>query len=514
MDVYSEQFGRMFRLMPNSSENFSWSLEDLFGPESAPLSIQIPLTIVYVITFMTGITGNVLTMIIFTTVPSLRNPTNFYLLSLAFSDLLMLVINLPVDMTEQLFQKSWVLGDTVCRSHVFMNELCYSATVMSICTLSIERYIAICHPLQAKTLVTKERTMTAIVAVWLLSIAFSLPVSLWIQEVSFRLPSGESVWAKCTIPLQYQEQVQYFTAVATVVFFVVPMCLLAGLYLLIGVKLHKTRSNPKSRRAGKLGRRADALINKTRGQAVKKLGLVVLAFAVCWTPYHALRLMYVYADMFGSTAKVVYLNMDYVSTVLLYLNSALNPVLYNLASKRFRHEFRVLLCKNRFKKSGLGARSYHRSDISSAHKTSTTATVLSNGPMRGASTDNRIGSLDRISEEKSSQLAKNEYPLEEIRENEISMSPVFESLSPSPPWNRTPDVSSIEVRMPETNNGIVVVHDCPREPPESPAAENTNPPASKASCRRKHKGLMGLEIEDVAPNFELHINRRNETTYL
>ncbi|KAI8480315.1 neuromedin U receptor [Branchiostoma belcheri] len=339
MDVYSEQFGRTFRLMPNTTENFTWSLEDLFGPESAPLSIQIPLTIVYVITFMTGIMGNVLTMIIFTTVPSLRNPTNFYLLSLAFSDLLMLVINLPVDMTEQLFQKSWVLGDTVCRSHVFMNELCYSATVMSICTLSIERYIAICHPLQAKTLVTKERTMTAIVA-----------------EVSFRLPSGESVWAKCTIPLQYQEQVQYFTAVATVVFFVVPMCLLAGLYLLIGVKLHKTRSNPKSRRAGKLGRRADALINKTRGQAVKKLGLVVLAFAVCWTPYHALRLMYVYADMFGSTEKVVYLNMDYVSTVLLYLNSALNPVLYNLASKRFRHEFRVLLCKNRFK-----VRESHRS---------------------------------------------------------------------------------------------------------------------------------------------------------
>ncbi|KAI8480313.1 hypothetical protein Bbelb_419610 [Branchiostoma belcheri] len=162
-------------------------------------------------------------------------------------------------------------------------------------------------------------------------------------------------------------------------------------------------------------------------------------------------------------------------------------------------------------KSGLGARSYHRSDISSVQKTSTTATVLSNGPVRGASNDSRIGSLDRISEEKSSQVAKNEYPLEEIRENEISMSPVLESLSPSP-GNGT-EVSSIEVRLPETNSGIVLVHDCPRQFRE-PAAENIEPPLGKASCKRRHKGLVGLEIDDVVPNFEYHINRRNETTYL
>ncbi|KAG7477888.1 hypothetical protein MATL_G00074310 [Megalops atlanticus] len=72
---------------------------------------------------------------------------------------------------------------------------------------------------------------------------------------------------------------------------------------------------------------------------VKVLRAVVLAFVVCWLPYHARRLMYCYVTEWTDSLYDFYHYFYMVTNVLFYVSSAINPVLYNLVSANYRQIF-------------------------------------------------------------------------------------------------------------------------------------------------------------------------------
>ena len=70
---------------------------------------------------------------------------------------------------------------------------------------------------------------------------------------------------------------------------------------------------------------------------------VVVAFFLCWTPFHAQRLGYVYFKE-SPTFRTINEYLMYVSGVCYYLSSTINPILYNVMSARYRQAFRRTLC--------------------------------------------------------------------------------------------------------------------------------------------------------------------------
>lgn len=77
-----------------SSSTSTLETED-WGPRRDPLAIVIPITIIYILTFFSGVIGNVSTCIVIARNKSMHTATNYYLFSLAISDLLLLVCGLP-----------------------------------------------------------------------------------------------------------------------------------------------------------------------------------------------------------------------------------------------------------------------------------------------------------------------------------------------------------------------------------------------------------------------------------
>lgn len=63
-----------------------------FGPKYLSLKLVIPITIVYVTIFVMGIFGNVVTCWVIFRNPIMQTATNYYLFSLAVSDLMLLVL--------------------------------------------------------------------------------------------------------------------------------------------------------------------------------------------------------------------------------------------------------------------------------------------------------------------------------------------------------------------------------------------------------------------------------------
>lgn len=72
---------------------------------------------------------------------------------------------------------------------------------------------------------------------------------------------------------------------------------------------------------------------------------VVICFFLCWAPFHAQRLIAIYSPARGAQwhdqHEFLYTVMTYVSGVLYYLSTCINPLLYNLMSNKFREAFRV-----------------------------------------------------------------------------------------------------------------------------------------------------------------------------
>ena len=74
----------------------NWTIQDYLeitrGPKYLPIVIILPITIVYLIIFITGVVGNILVCLVIIKDKVMHSATNYYLFSLAVSDILLLVL--------------------------------------------------------------------------------------------------------------------------------------------------------------------------------------------------------------------------------------------------------------------------------------------------------------------------------------------------------------------------------------------------------------------------------------
>ncbi|KAL0181048.1 hypothetical protein M9458_023454, partial [Cirrhinus mrigala] len=71
--------------------------------------------------------------------------------------------------------------------------------------------------------------------------------------------------------------------------------------------------------------------------------VVVLVFAICWAPFHIDRLLWSFITSWTDHMYNIFEYVHIISGVLFYLSSAVNPIIYNLLSSRFRERFQALV---------------------------------------------------------------------------------------------------------------------------------------------------------------------------
>ena len=69
----------------------------------------------------------------------------------------------------------WRFGEPYCLFRTFLTEMTTTASVLTISAFTVERYLAICHPLRAQTTYRLERAPHVIVVIWLVACAASIP---------------------------------------------------------------------------------------------------------------------------------------------------------------------------------------------------------------------------------------------------------------------------------------------------------------------------------------------------
>lgn len=149
-----------------------------------------------------------------------------------------------------------------------------------------------------------------------------------------------TVTAQCLTQAVTFWQIAFFIMVITLLY-LLPLLILIVLYSIIAKNLITAASKVV------MNKTVDPYNTRARKQVILMLGTVVLCFFLCLMPYRVLALWIIVtpSELSDNVSPEKWYNILYFSRIMLYINSAINPILYNLMSSKFRIGFcKICIC--------------------------------------------------------------------------------------------------------------------------------------------------------------------------
>ncbi|KAM4560715.1 trace amine-associated receptor 13c-like [Fundulus diaphanus] len=282
--------------------------------------VQITLSLISLIT----VALNLLVIISVSLFRQLHTPTNFLLLSLAVSDLLVGFLSMPGEIYRN--TSCWFLGDIICFLYNYLCVVTTSASVGDMVLISIDRYMAICDPLHYQTRITERRVKVCVCLCWLCSVVYSI---VFIKDDLIKTGWNNSCYGECVTV------VDVITATFDLVItFIAPVTIIIVLYVRVFVVAMSQARAMRSQVTAIKMQLSVTTANKSELKAARTLGVLVLVFLLCFCPYYCLS--FAGEDSFSSSTM-------FTLYYLFYFNSSLNPMIYALFYPWFRKTVKIIV---------------------------------------------------------------------------------------------------------------------------------------------------------------------------
>lgn len=125
--------------------------------------------------FLLAFCGNILALYLFVTREKTWHTGIIYSVNLAVSDLLY-ALSLPLLVIYYSKDKHWIFGEGVCKLERFLFNCNLYGSIFFIMCISLNRYVAIVHPLLAHGRIEPKHAKVISVAVWVMVVAICAPV--------------------------------------------------------------------------------------------------------------------------------------------------------------------------------------------------------------------------------------------------------------------------------------------------------------------------------------------------
>uniref|UniRef100_A0A8C7YAH7 5-hydroxytryptamine receptor 4 n=1 Tax=Oryzias sinensis TaxID=183150 RepID=A0A8C7YAH7_9TELE len=338
----------------------------------------VVLSIVLSIIIVMTVFGNLLVMVALCTDRHLRKKkTNYFIVSLAFADLLVALVVMPFAAIE-LTTGQWHYGELFCLVRTSLDVLLTTASILHLCCIALDRYYAICcQPLVYRHKMTPVRVAAMLSGCWLIPMFISfLPIMQSWNEIGIEDIIKERISqtggfnnTSCIFLVNWP-----YALVCSAVAFYVPLVLMVLAYQRIYVTaMTHVRQIETLQRAGsapttgtdpvvtvRTSTSSDPLdhyrVRSTTGssssesasvgnsrmrietKAAKTLAVIMGCFCLCWAPFFITNVV----DPFINYSVPGQLWTAWLW--LGYINSGLNPFLYAFLNRAFRRAFLVILC--------------------------------------------------------------------------------------------------------------------------------------------------------------------------
>lgn len=213
--------------------------------------------------------------------------------------------------------------------HASFDMFLTGASIFHLISIAIDRYQAVCYPLQYPTRVTKPVAWFMAVMSWIVSIVYSYSLLFTKSNVEQLDEYITSISCLGYCGLLFNA---LWAPLDTCICFFIPcsvmFCLYAQIFFISKKHAKKMDEVKQGRNDVNLTKFSQRV--KHENKAAKTLGIVVGAFIFCWMPFFTTSLIDPYVHF--ATPVVLF---D-VFVWLGYINSAVNPIIYGLFYPWFR----------------------------------------------------------------------------------------------------------------------------------------------------------------------------------
>uniref|UniRef100_A0AC35U7M4 G_PROTEIN_RECEP_F1_2 domain-containing protein n=1 Tax=Rhabditophanes sp. KR3021 TaxID=114890 RepID=A0AC35U7M4_9BILA len=216
-------------------------------PNLIPLPELILGTITYVVIILMTIIGNTLVVVTVFTYRPLKKVQNYFLVSLACSDLAVAILVMPFHVAKFLSNGRWIFGFAICQFFTTADVMLCTSSILNLVAIALDRYWAINNALDYAHKRTLKFVVNVIIVVWVASVVISVP-----PIIGWNDWSQQSLIENCE--LNTEKAFVVFSASGS---FFVPLIVMIIVYLKIFISARKRiRTNR--------GRSALVRIQKTR----------------------------------------------------------------------------------------------------------------------------------------------------------------------------------------------------------------------------------------------------------
>ncbi|XP_073686308.1 C3a anaphylatoxin chemotactic receptor-like [Garra rufa] len=288
-------------------------MEDYFDILDYPM--RVTSLVFYYLTLILGVPGNAFVMYV-AGLKMKRTVNTVGFLNLAIADLLCCLSTLFY-VSEVMFDDHWPYGSIMCKILPFIMLITMFASVFTLSLISLDRFTQVITPVWAQNHRSLLIARLSCVSAWVLASVLSLPFMMLGQTYT------ENNQTYC---LHYQPDEDGFkmygrlSIIRFVFGFLAPLICITTCYGLIARKLGRSHFHS--------------------GRAFRIMLAVVVAFFLCWLPYHIVVLIIMYGEKSSSSAALA---LDPLAISLAYFNSCLNPILYVFMGQDFKSNVKFSL---------------------------------------------------------------------------------------------------------------------------------------------------------------------------
>ena len=250
--------------------------------------------ITYCLLVIVSLAANSLIVMIVYKMPNLKKPINYFIASMASSDLLFPIFWVPWFLSSlhtNLFLIGGHLGLALCKLVRFFSFVSCAVSIQNLILIAVDRFGAVVFPLRSP-LIRSKLCPFFILATWIVAAAVSSPDLFTYELVEYPEGTCRCVENWKTEAFGESSSFASFSLAYYILFIYIPVLLLVILYSIIVIKL-KTQVHPGEQSANSQQQR------DRRNRNVLQMSIaIVTVFVFCCLPYSINFLITQYQDTF------------------------------------------------------------------------------------------------------------------------------------------------------------------------------------------------------------------------
>nr|AMP19648.1 opsin 2 [Euphausia superba] len=292
------------------------------------------LGVLYTFIVFFAVTGNSMVVWLFNKHAPLRTPSNFLVVNLALSDLIMMTTNCPFFVYNCFSGGRWSLPAEYCNIYACLGAITGVCSIWTLAMISADRYNIICNGFNGPKL-SKGKAAAMSLFAWFMAIGIALcPLIGWGGY------GPEGILTSCSFDYLSQDIGTITYNLFMIIFdYFVPLFVIVGSYAMIvkaifaheeAMRAQAAKMNVKSLRTQEANeQRAEIRIAKT---AIFNIGLWI----VCWTPYTVITYHGCIGDFEGLKPLTTTLPALFAKSASCY-----NPFVYAIGHPKFRQAMTI-----------------------------------------------------------------------------------------------------------------------------------------------------------------------------